>query len=228
MANVSANPHANIKLNVWDMMITNVMNTAMGEINTSFGDQYNFYQGLMFIHQNAINDGGNADPTKTYLLKGAQSNVISAQFGLKYARINTSINYTHITGDGRYLSPREWGKDPFYTFMPRERNDGLGKVHAVVIKSSVTFFKERFKTAIAYGFFSLPDVKDYRLNKYGMPSYHQVNLDLSYAFTKAFKGLECKFNAALKRDAGETYDNLKYIYNKVNMVNMSLTLDFNI
>ena len=30
------------------------------------------------------------------------------------------------------LLPREWGRDPFYTFLPRERNEGLGDVHALM------------------------------------------------------------------------------------------------
>ncbi|MBK7959649.1 MAG: outer membrane porin, OprD family [Bacteroidetes bacterium] len=199
MANISAQPNKHIKLNVWNMMVTNIINSAMGEVNTSFGDSFNFYQGLMFIHQNAINDGGNADPSKSYLTKGAQSNILSAQVGVKYKWLNSSVNYTHITGDGRYLSPREWGKDPFYTFMPRERNDGLGKVHAVVIKTTLACHHEKIKTGVAYGYFSLPDVKDFRLNKYGMPSYHQFNLDFSYNFIAFFKGMELKFNAAMKK-----------------------------
>jgi hypothetical protein len=30
--------------------------------------------------------------------------------------------------------PREWGRDPFYTFMPRERNEGYGDVNADIDK----------------------------------------------------------------------------------------------
>ena len=29
-----------------------------------------------------------------------------------------------------FLMPREWGREPFYTFLPRERNEGLGGVNA--------------------------------------------------------------------------------------------------
>lgn len=228
IGNVTMNPVKNIKINVWDMLIDNVMNTSLLEINNEFGEKLKYYQGIMFIHQDAINNGGNSDQKKTYINKGAQSNVISAQFGVKNKKINTSINYTHITGDGRYLMPREFGKDPLYTFLPRERNEGYGNVHAFVVKSSITTFNNKFKTGIGYGYFSLPDVTNYKLNKYGMPSYHQINYDATYTFNKFLKGLEMKLLFVYKIKEGETYNNLKYIYNKVNMINFNFILDFKI
>jgi hypothetical protein len=226
IANIVIQPNDKFKINVWDMLVDNVMNSSMIEVNTEFGKKIKFYQGAMFIHQDAINNGGNIDQSKTYMSKGSMSNAISAQIGIKNKKMNTSINYTHITGDGRYLAPREWGRDPFYTFMLREKNDGLGNVHAITTKTTFNFLEGKFKTGLGYGYFLLPDVKDYRLNKYGMPSYHQLNYDASYTFDHFLKGLELKALIAYKLKQGETYNTLKYEYNKVNMVNFNLILDF--
>jgi hypothetical protein len=124
--------------------------------------------------------------------------------------------------------PREWGKEPFYTFLPRERNEGLGNVHTFMAKTSLPAFKGKFKTGLGYGYYQLPDVKEYRLNKYGLPSYHQINYDGSYTFDKFLRGLELKVIVAYKLKEGETYNNLKYIYNKVNMFNFNFILDFKI
>lgn len=230
IANVYIKPNENLKVNLWNSYLDNVMNSAMIEVNTtqSLSENSKLYQGIMYIHQDAVNDGGNENQRETYINRGAQSNVISAQIGVRSKKSNTSLNYTHITGDGRYLMPREWGKEPFYTFMPRERNEGLGNVHAVMAKTTLNAFKNKFKAGLAYGYYLLPDVKDYRLNKYGMPSYHQMNLDLGYSFDKFLRGLEIKFLAVYKLKAGETYDNLRYVYNKVNMVNLNLIVDFKI
>lgn len=97
-----------------------------------------------------------------------------------------------------------------------------------MVKTSFNAFHERFKTGLGYGYYQLTDVKNYRLNKYGMPSYHQINVDASYAFGKFLKGFELKALVVYKINAGETYDNLKYVYNKVNMFNLNLILDFKI
>jgi hypothetical protein len=229
IGNIYFNPHKNVKINVWDGFLENVMNTALIEINTEQPkENYKIYQGIIYLHQDAINNGGNADQSKTYINKGAQSNVISTQLGVKNKKINTNVNYTHITGDGRYLMPREWGRDVFYTFLPRERNEGFGNVHAFMTSTTLTTLKNKLKTSLGYGYYQLPDVKNYRLNKYAMPSYHQINVDASYNFQKALKGLELKFLVAYKIKEGETYNNLKYIYNKVNMVNFNLVLNFKI
>ncbi len=229
IANVYYTPATNWKINFWNGYIENVLNSAMVEITTertAKKRKLQVYHGLIYMHQDAINDGGNSEEIKSYTTKGAQSNVISARVGLKNKTFNTSINYTHITGDGRYLMPREWGREPFYTFLPRERNEGSGGVNALMIKAAYTAPKSKFKSSIAYGYYSLPDIKNYRLNKYSMPSYHQINHESSYIFSNFFKGFELKSLIAWKINAGETYDNPKYVYNKVNMINFNLILDF--
>lgn len=230
IANIYYRPYKNMKISLWDGMFENVMNTAIIEINTNqkLNEKLDLYQGIMYLHQDAINNGGNIDQSKTYINKGAQSNVISAQVGIRSKKANVSLNYTHITGDGRYLMPREWGKEPFYTFLPRERNEGLGNVHAVMIKSNFNLFDDKFKTGIGYGYYQLPDVKDYRLNKYGLPSYHQINADASYSFKNFLKGMDIKTLIVYKINAGETYNNYRFVYNKVNMINFNLILDFKI
>ena len=229
VANVYFNPSRKLKINVWDGFLENVMNTALIEFNFEQEKQkFKVYEGLIYLHQDALNNGGNVNQNLSYTNRGAQSNVISAQIGLKNKKINTSLNYTHITGDGRYLMPREWGKEIFYTFLPRERNEGFGNVHAIMTKTAFSFLNSRLKTSIGYGYYHLPDPKDYRLNKYGMPSYQQINADASYVFGKFFKGLELRALVAWKLKQGEDYDNARFVYNKVNMVNFNFILDFRI
>lgn len=220
-----------LKMNVWNGFIENVLNTAMIEMTHERKDEkrkLNIYHGLMFIHQDAIGNGGNDDPSKAYISKGAQSNVISAQVGFRNKRFNTSFNYSHITGDGRYLMPREWGREFFYTFLPRERNEGAGNVHAFMTRTTVTSKNTRFKTGFAYGVYNMPDVRNFRLNKYGMPTYHQINYEASYSFDKFLKGFELRILLALKINEGETYNNPRYIYNKTDMLNINVVLDFRI
>jgi hypothetical protein len=72
----------------------------------------------------------------------------------------------------------------------------------------------------------MPDVKNYALNKYGLPSYTQLNIDLSYEFIDFLEGLELQALYVHKTNQGETYQNEKYIINKVNMSNYNLILNF--
>lgn len=226
--NLSYKPSEHLKINVWNGFLENVMNSALIEFNAERKKgRKTYYQDMLFMHQDALNNGGNADATKTYIDKGAQSNAFSIRAGVKDKKFNNSVSYTHITGDGRYLMPREWGKEVFYTFMPRERIEGYGNVHALMVRSNWTV-NSRFQTALAYSYVQLPDVRDYRLNKYGMPSYHQINYSANYTFDKFLRGMDFKLLVAYKLQQGETYGNLKYVYNKVNMLNLNLVMDFKI
>jgi hypothetical protein len=228
ITHLAYSPEGKFKFNLWNYWVENIFNTSLLEArfkhNTTQGG--NLYSGLQFVHQRTVGNGGNEELSMAYTSPGVTSNVISVQVGYSQKHWNWNINYTHITGDGRFLMPREWGRESFYTFMPRERNEGLGKVHAATTKLSFVSTNKQVKWAVAYGYFLLPDVKNTRLNKYGLPSYHQINPEVSYAFNGFLDGIELRFLAAIKRNAGETYGDLRYVYNKVNMVNFNFIIDF--
>jgi hypothetical protein len=122
--------------------------------------------------------------------------------------------------------PREWGVEPFYTFMPRERNEGFGDVHAYVLKAGYDLPKLRLKTQASAGYFNLPDVMNYRLNKYGLPSYTQFNVDVRYTFTGLLRGMETQLLYVHKGRQGETYGNDRFVINKVNMSLWNLVINY--
>lgn len=123
--------------------------------------------------------------------------------------------------------PREWGRDPFYTFMPRERNEGFGDVNALMTKIQYTNPKKTFKSHMAVGYFDLPDVTNFRLNKYGLPSYVQTNADVRYQFQGSLKGFDTQLLYIYKFHVGETYANKNYVFNKTNMNNINFIINFN-
>lgn len=215
-------PHQQ-SLKLWNVYVDNVFNTSMLQWDIK---KNHFSAGLQYTQQQAIQEGGNEDPTKTYFSPDQVARVLSAQIAYGQENWKTSVSYTRITAEGRYLMPREWGRDPFYTFMPRERNEGFGDVNAIVGKIDYQFSQLPLKSSISYGYFQLPDVKNYALNKYGMPSYTQLNIDLSYEFVNFLEGLEIQALYVHKTNQGDTYQNEKYIINKVNMSNYNLIFNF--
>jgi len=220
--------HPNLKLQAWDMYTENVFNSIMLQTDFQLPQKNGstVFAAAQLIQQTALNDGGNSDPAKTYFQKGGKALTFGTKAGWKNKIWEASFNYNRITAKGRYLVPREWGRDPFFTFLPRERNEGYGDVNAIVARVNYQIPKVRVKTSFAAGYFDLPDVKNYSLNKYGMPSYTQLNADIRYAFTGILKGLEAQLLIAGKINNGETYHNLKYEFNKVDMVQYNFVLNF--
>jgi hypothetical protein len=215
-------------MQVWDYYIENVLNTALLQIDyeKELKNKTTILWAVQAIQQNAVNEGGNADITKRYVEKNSQAFTFGAKLGIKNLLHEASINYNRITNTGRYVFPREWGRDPFFTFMPRERNEGLGNAHALMLKYTRHLPKQRLKAGIAGGYYLLADVQDYANNKYGMPSYSQINVDVRYSFSNVLSGLEAQFLVIGKFNQDKVYGNPKYIFNKVNMVLYNFILNY--
>ena len=121
--------------------------------------------------------------------------------------------------------PREWGRDNFYTFMSRERNEGFGGVTAVVGKTTYTLF-QKTSFQLSYGYFLLPDVKNFELNKFGMPAYTQMNIDIRHKFSGLLNGFESQLLWVFKWKKGETYDDPRYVIHKVDMNLLNIVINF--
>jgi|JI9StandDraft_1071089.scaffolds.fasta_scaffold06738_4 hypothetical protein len=217
-----------LSIKAWDLYFENVMNSALIQIdlNKEISQTTNLIGGLQFIRQDAIYSGGNESPSKAYINAGSTSMVYGARIGIKKKNAGVQFNYTHITDDGRYLMPREWGRDPFFTFMPRERNEGLGNVHAMNTSITYDLPKQRIKTSLTGGYYILPDIKNYVLNKYALPSYTQFNADIRYSFNGILKGLDAQLLVVVKMNQGDLHSDLKSEINKVNMELYNFVLNY--
>lgn len=217
-----------LEYQAWDYHLPGILNSTFHQVTyTHKLGQISWQNGAQFIRQWALADGGNEDPNKTYIQAGSKSMTFGFRSKLEFERWHYSLNYNRITAEGRYLFPREWGRDPFFTFMPRERNEGFGDVHAFVLKIENQNKSSLFqKSGIAFGYFSLPDVKNYALNKYGMPSYLQMNIDIRMKLNHLMQGLEGQLLLVCKYGVGDTYNNPKYEINKVNMLLTNFVLNY--
>lgn len=216
------------KIQVWDQYVENIFNTAFGQVDYThpLKNNHQLLLGVQFAHQDALAYGGNQDAAKTYFQKNGQSNVISTQAGWQRGGWQALAAYTRITSAGRFLSPREWGREPFYTFMSRERVEGSGDLHAVTGRVNWQTENKKFRIEAAYGRFYLPDVKNAALNKYAFPAFEQVNFDARYTFGGVLDGLRVQFLYVWKGRLGDVYNNPKYVINRVNMSLYNLILNY--
>ena len=212
----------------WNYYADNLFNSALVEVTTgrpvgagqlTLGGQYHY--------QRTVGSGGNADPRLAYSAPGRQAHALSARLGYQRGAWSLSANYTRITRAGRFLFPREWGREPFYTFLPREREEGLGGLDAAVLLASRTFARVPGLIAeVGYGHYSLSDVRDFALNKYGMPSYWQLNASVSYPLGGWARGLRGQLLYIYKGHLGETYGEARYVVNKVDLQLLNLILNY--
>ncbi|MBK7689917.1 MAG: outer membrane porin, OprD family [Bacteroidetes bacterium] len=213
---------------IWNQFVENIFNTSMLQADMLLhkNAKHEVNAGLQSIIQIPVHDGGNSDIHKSYFDPQSRSISFGAKLVWNRNKSGVSINYNRITAHGRYLMPREWGREPFFTFLPRERNEGLGDVHAILLKLNHSFPVIRLKTTVGLGYYDLPEVTNFRLNKYGMPSYTQCNLDIRYQFAGVLKGLDAQLLFVRKWKATQQPLSDKNIINKVQMTQLNAVLNF--
>lgn len=218
----------NVKVQVWNQYVDNIYNTAFlqADYQRPLKNDHTLLFGIQYTHQDAVAHGGNTDASKTYFEKGGRSNVVSAQAGWQRGGWQALAAYTRVGADGRFLSPREWGREPFYTFMPRERVEGSGDSHSATGRVRWQTENKKLRFEAAYGHFYLPDVKNAALNKYAFPSFNQFNLDARYSFGGTLEGLRVQFLYVWKGRLGEVYANDRYVINRVDVSLYNLILNY--
>ncbi|MFZ6665396.1 OprD family outer membrane porin [Peijinzhouia sedimentorum] len=218
-------PNSKFQISAWNYFVENVLNIGHIQVTGNFpaDEKWSIISGVQLTRQDAINDGGNSDLTKTYLNPSSYSNVLSARLGAKNQRVEFNLNYTRISKTGRFQFPREWGRDPFFTFMPRERNEGYGGVDALMAKFEYSLNSGKTKLSLSHGRFSLPEANDAKYNKYGIPSYHQSNFELRQQINPS---IQLQYLAVYKGRVGDTYGNDRFVINKVNMFYQNLVVNY--
>ena len=170
--------------------------------------------------QRGVGNGGNSDPNLRYKNPGDRNYAFSGRLGWKNSRWITHLNYTHVDGSGRWLSPREWGKDAWYTFIPRERNEGYESVKAFVGYGEYIFEKIQLSLYTHLGFHWLADLSNPLANKYNFPSYRQLNVGLKYQPNKA-KNFDFHLIWMNKEPINAPNLSPNQIYNKVEMIHFN-------
>lgn len=217
-----------ILLQAWDTYIENIMNTVLlqPEIRFPANEKNKYVAGVQYVYQNSTGDGGHTEISKRYYEKGSHTWAMASRVGYETSDWKINLNYLHISNHARFLMPREWGREPFYTFLPRERNEGLGAVNAWTINNELITKNKQWKFGLSYGQYYVPQPDNFRLNKYGLPSYQQLNVAADYNFKGFFKNMNIQLLLVWKGKLDNEAVNAKYIFNRVNMLNSNLVLNY--
>lgn len=214
-----------VSLAVWELYVENMFNTLMVQVVAGEKDRGWSVSGMAVQQQTAAR-GGLAEAGVAYMPSGEDSRAFSARLRHVHGSFRWQANYTRITRDGRYLMPREWGRDPFFTFLPRERNEGLGDVHAATLNLILRDLRPGLRIELDGGAYWLPAIDDARLNKYAMPSYAQYVLNTQYQFQGGWKGMAVQMLYLYKMPLYDQALTERQAFNKVDMHHLNLIINY--
>lgn len=210
----------NTQISLWNYYLDNMVNTSM--LKVDIDKDSSFYGGLIYLNQLAIKNGGSNEYTHTYYTPSEQTNAFSARLGYHFKWLDLQLNATHITASGKFIFPREFGVDPFYTFISRSQIEGLGNSTAL----GITGIKKIKSLEINCHWNRMLTSSNLRLNKYNLPSYDQFNLDLTYHFHQKLDGLDLRFLYVYRRALNDNLT-LAQQHNTVNFNQINLIANFN-
>lgn len=213
----------NWRMTLWDLYTENVFNSALAQVDVG-GHEHGWSASAMAIRQDAAPQRGGLADSLLYMPRGEGSWSFSGRVRHVLGRFRWQLNYTRITAHGRYLMPREWGRDPFFTFLPRERSEGAGDVHAATL-NLIWRTDGGWRVQVDAGWYSLPALIDVRLNKYAMPSYTQFDVNAQYRFADGWKGLAVQLLALVKLPVDPSLTE-KQAINKVDMLHADLIINY--
>lgn len=208
-------------------LVNNISSTYWGRIEKEIAVQENeiFLIGFQTGFQHGIGLGGNENSVFQYKNPKDKNWVVSGRVGYSNSRWVSHLNYSQVGGNGRWLSPREWGKDAWYTFIPRERNEGFGEINAFTGYLEHRFPANKMILFAHIGYHYLSDLDDLANNKYAFPSYRQVNLGVKYKSMKV-KDLDFTILIMNKESLEKTPLLANQRYNKVEMIHLNLIVNW--
>ena len=224
--NLDWNITEKLNLDVWEYYVDNVFNTIYLKPTYSISDYWSLSG--EWLHQFRIGDGGNAVDSLRYF-QDRTSNVLGAEVSWKPSKKSKfSAGYDRILDGGRFLFPREWGREFLFSFQKRERSEGSADNHAVLLTydQSIQLGTSKIRSIASVGKHWKEELTNAADNKYAVPDYTQFNLDLFYTMEK-LGGLKPELLLVYKKANGTIPDNPNFFFNKVDMYQINFVLNYN-
>ena len=216
-----------IRLDIWNQYTENISNSFYLKPKFNISDTFSI-EGE-WLHQNKVGNGGNAIDSLRYFDQKS-SDVLGLRLSRKKDRSLLSLAYERILSQGQFLSPREWGREDFFSFQKRERSEGSADNHALIVYLTneivVRPQELNLNSIVSIGRHWKANVTDATLNKYAIPDYTHINVDL-FMDIKKLKGFRPELLLTAKLANGAVPDNANFFFNKVDMYHINLILNYN-
>jgi hypothetical protein len=205
----------------------NVLSTLYlkADYRKSIGQNFELVTGIEGMVQSRLGNGGSDSEDHTYMCDQDENHGIGYTLGGKYKSVDFSFSGLKLGNEGRFLFPREWGRENFYATIPRGRVEGMGDAHLYRFHLGKKF-KSGLLTGIDYTFLDGPGTNSVDLNKYRIPNYNQVNIDLGYEFHGWMKGTSLHVLYVYKEATEEVDPEVEYYQANFNHFNLVMNVLF--
>ncbi len=186
----------------------------------------NWFFGLQYAYQIPDNFQEELAYEERYMQPDENGQVFSCK--LKYEeqdQWNFSLAYTKAFDSGRFLFPKELGRDHFFTSLSRSRLDGLGDADVLALSGAYQFNPNGLGLRLEFTQVFGPEVGDFQYNKYNIDEYFQINTRLHYELHGFFEGLNFDLLYVYKENLNNT--SAEVIFNRSNYHQLNFVTNYN-
>lgn len=183
-----------LKVKAWNYLFDKQSNISWLQFDFT---NHGYIAGLQYVHQQSTSFQEGLEYEERYMQPDEQANVFNVKFGYTVDRPKGSTEWTasylKALDTGRFLFPRELGREDFYVSQPRSWIDGWGDVDVFMLR-----MRYKVKTDKGGEFFldtrlsrtEAPEPTDRTFNKYGVSSFYQATVFPTYRFSGKWKGMD--------------------------------------
>ncbi|TYP74319.1 OprD family outer membrane porin [Aquimarina intermedia] len=156
----------------YNVHLDRIINTSWLQIDYLFK---NWNMGVQYALQFPLDYQMKLAYNERYIQDTENGQVLSTQLQYKFTKMKLSAAFTHAFDTGRFLSPRELGRDQLFTSISRSRMDGFGNVTVLTLGGSYDFKPDRCTMELKFTRLFGATVNEFENNKYNLDAYYQVN-----------------------------------------------------
>ena len=215
------------KVEVWEFYLDRLTNINWLQAEGQWGP---WVAGGQYVLQLSHPYQQQLDYQARYYHPGEVGQVAAARFGLRGSHWEVTGNYLHSFSQGRFLCPRELGRERLYTSIPRSWVEGLGSTDVVTLIGRYRQDlpqQNQLSAEVRGSTVFTPAPTDYALNKYGAQPYYQVNAALNYECFGKLEGLNVQLLYIYRGHYAEGDLTPQELFNQYDMHQLNLITNLN-
>ncbi|MCB9245241.1 MAG: hypothetical protein H6606_02325 [Flavobacteriales bacterium] len=208
-----------MSVEIWDFYLDKLNNTVWAEVEKDLG-KLEF--GVQVVAQSpALNTSAD------YIQGSGRSYTGSFRVLRKLGKNRElSLNATRVSKAGKFLFPRELGRESFYTSLPRCRMEGLGGTSAYSVQYTWhNSGKDNFSQDIQCAVYDVPQPYDFALNKYEVTDYLNLNIRNTFSPSFADERLEFDLLYVYRHNLSKGVSDPRLIVNKTNFNQINFVIN---
>lgn len=161
-----------------------------------------------------------------YLQPDENGQVVSALAEMRRSGWLLKAAWSRAFASGRFLFPRELGRDQFYTSIQRSRLDGFGDSNIFTLQGGYNFKTPGLFLLTQFTGVYGPEVGEFQFNKYDLDSYHLWNTKLTWHLHDFLDGLRFEVLYVKKWNMNNSEPEVVYNLSNLDQLNFIINYDF--